>query len=164
MTPRFSRAQLSATALLLPLFLGGCVVSAGSRTTSAPGSTPANSAGPHKEILVPGGGERPLFSTVIRSGNVLYLSGVVGRSADGDAGAATRQALEGVKQRLERVNHTMADVIKCTVYLVDMEDYAAMNEVYLEFFPSEPPARTAVAVRALPVNAQVEVDCIAAAR
>jgi 2-iminobutanoate/2-iminopropanoate deaminase len=152
--PRLARAAaLVAFPLVLPFMLGACASAGGGAE-----------AGPTKEILTPGGGERPLFSTVVRSGDVLYLSGVIGRSADGDAGAATRQALEGVQSRLAQVGRTMRDVLKCTVYLIDMDDYAAMNEVYLEYFTPDPPARTAVAVRALPVNAQVEVDCIATAR
>lgn len=124
----------------------------------------AGGAGPHKEVLVPGGGERPLFSTIVQSGGTLYLSGVIGRSSTGDAAEATRAAMDGIQQRLARIDHTMEDLVKCVVYLIDMDDYAAMNEVYVSYFPSNPPARTAVAVRALPVNAQVEVDCIAAAR
>jgi 2-iminobutanoate/2-iminopropanoate deaminase len=154
---------LAAAALALPLATGACAVgSGGSGTTMAAAPTQAAAAaGPRKEILTPGGA---LFSTAIRSGGMIYLSGVIGRSADGDAGAATRQALQGVQSRLEAVGHSMADAVKCTVYLIDMDDYGAMNQVYTEFFPQDPPARTAIAVRALPANAQVEVTCIAAVR
>lgn len=156
---------LAAAALALPLATGACAVGgpgSGTTMTATPGQTAASAqAGPRKEILTPGGA---LFSTAIRSGGMIYLSGVIGRSADGDAGAATRQALQGVQSRLEAVGHSMADAVKCTVYLIDMDDYGAMNEVYTEFFPENPPARTAIAVLALPVNAQVEVTCIAAAR
>jgi 2-iminobutanoate/2-iminopropanoate deaminase len=156
---------LAAAALALPLATGACAVGgsgSGTTMTATPGQAAASAqAGPRKEILTPGGA---LFSTAIRSGGMIYLSGVIGRSADGDAGAATRQALQGVQSRLEAVGHSMADAVKCTVYLIDMDDYGAMNEVYTEFFPENPPARTAIAVLALPVNAQVEVTCIAAAR
>ncbi len=156
---RISRHPLAAAVLVLPFLLGGCHTT---QTAPAAGPAPqAAAAGPHKEVLTPGGA---LFSTAIRSGGFIYLSGVIGRSADGDAGEATRQALEGVRSRLEAVGHSMADAVKCTVYLIDMDDYQAMNQVYTEFFPVDPPARTAVAVRALPVNAQVEVTCLAAAR
>ena len=156
---------LAAAAVLLPLATGACSVGgggSGTTMTATPRDAAASpQAGPRKEILTPGGA---LFSTAIRSGGMIYLSGVIGRSADGDAGAATRQALQGVQSRLEAVGHSMADAVKCTVYLIDMDDYGAMNEVYTEFFPENPPARTAIAVLALPVNAQVEVTCIAAAR
>ncbi len=147
---RSSRLALATAALALPFLAGGCASSGG-----------GSDAGPHKEVLTPGGA---LFSTAIRSGGFIYLSGVIGRSADGDAAEATRAALTGVRSRLEAVGHSMADAIKCTVYLIDMDDYQAMNQVYTEFFPQDPPARTAVAVRALPANAQVEVTCVAAAR
>jgi 2-iminobutanoate/2-iminopropanoate deaminase len=148
-----SRLRPFALSLLLVVpVLGGCASAGGS------------AAGPQKEVLIPGGGERPLFSTIVQSGGTLYLSGVIGRSATGDAAEATRIAMDGIQQRLARIDHTMDDLVKCVVYLIDMDDYAAMNEVYVSYFPSNPPARTAVAVRALPVGAQVEVDCIAAAR
>jgi 2-iminobutanoate/2-iminopropanoate deaminase len=155
---RNSRRALVTAALVLPLGLGACQTTA---TTTPATAGAAPQAEPRKEILTPGGA---LFSTAIRSGGMIYLSGVIGRSADGDAGAATRQALQGVQSRLEAVGHSMADAIKCTVYMIDMDDYGAMNQVYTEFFPENPPARTAIAVRALPANAQVEVTCIAAAR
>jgi len=160
---RRSLLALATAAVALPLATGACAVgSGGSGTTMAAVPTQAAAAAePRKEILTPGGA---LFSTAIRSGGMIYLSGVIGRSADGDAGAATRQALQGVQSRLEAVGHSMADAVKCTVYLIDMDDYGAMNQVYTEFFPQDPPARTAIAVRALPANAQVEVTCIAAVR
>jgi len=121
--------------------------------------------GPHKEVIVPGGGQgSPLFSPIVRTGNLYFLSGVVGRSEEGDIGESTRRAMESIRDRLAAVDATMDDVVKCTVFLVDMEDYQGMNEAYVEFFPSEPPARSAIAVRELPVSAQVEVECIAAAR
>lgn len=146
----FGRVRAMAFVVLMVPVLSACASS--------------GAMGPRKDILIPGGGERPLFSTIIQSGGTLYLSGVIGRSATGDAAEATRAAMDGIQQRLERINHSMEDLVKCVVYLIDMDDYNAMNEVYVSYFPSNPPARTAVAVRALPVNAQVEVDCIAAAR
>ncbi len=143
------RSTLSTTMLLLlPLLAGGCA-SAG--------------AGPHKEAInhtgQPVGG---LFSPIVRTGNLYFLSGVIGRSQDGEIGAATRQAMDGVRTRLEAVGATMDDLVKCTVYLIDMADYQGMNEVYQSYFPGNPPARTAIAVQALPANAQVEVTCVAA--
>lgn len=118
--------------------------------------------GPHKEAINPSG--EPIttpFAPIVRTGNLLFLSGVIGR---GDIDEATRQSLEGIASRLEAVDATMDDLVKCTVFLIDMDDYQAMNEVYSEFFPSNPPARSAIAVRELPANARVEIECIAAAR
>jgi len=85
-----------------------------------------------------------------------------GRSAQNDIGEATRQALSGVRDRVEAGGASMEHAVKCTVFLVDMGDYQGMNEAYVEFFPGSPPARAAVAVLELPAGAQVEVECIAA--
>jgi len=134
-------------AVLIPLIMAGCATS-----------------GPHKEAIRPANGGSPLFSPVVRTGNLLFLSGVIGRSADGDIRAATRQALDSIEERLGMAGATMADVVKCTVYLVDMDHYSDMNEAYVPYFPSDPPARTAIAVRELPVNADVEITCVAAVR
>jgi 2-iminobutanoate/2-iminopropanoate deaminase len=132
-------------ATLLLLALGGC-----------------SSSGPLKQAIRPATGGSPLFSPVVRTGNLLFLSGVIGRSPNSDdIGVATRSALDQVRDRLTSVGSTMADVVKCTVFLVDMADYDGMNRVYVEYFPSDPPARTAIAVRELPVNAEVEIECIA---
>lgn len=130
-----------------------------------PGLTGACAAGggPHKEAINPSGGEITTpFSPIVRTGNLYFLSGVIGRSQAGDIGEATRQSMEGIRTRLAAVDATMDDLVKCTVFLVDMDDYQGMNAAYAEFFPGDPPARSALAVRALPANAQVEVECIAA--
>jgi len=133
---------------LLPLSLGACA-----------------SAGPHKEaILPPGAQPSALFSPVVRTGNLLFLSGVIGRSDDGNIGTATRQAMDNIRGRLATAGATMDDLVKCTVYLIDMNDYQGMNQAYTGYFTASPPARTAIAVRELPANAQVEVTCVGAAR
>lgn len=140
---------LPAVAVLLSFVLGAC----------------ATGGGPHKEVINPSGGEvTSPFSPIVHTGDLLFLSGVIGRSQDGDIGEATRQSLEGIAGRLEAAGATMDDVVKCTVFLVDMDDYQGMNAVYSEFFPPPtPPARSAIAVRDLPASAQVEIECIAAA-
>jgi 2-iminobutanoate/2-iminopropanoate deaminase len=172
--PVYTNGALTLAFALALLPLSGCI---GVTSTPAPavsGSAGGSAGGPAasatgselplKEILVPGGGANPLFASVLRSGNLLFLSGVIGRSADGDIEAATRQSLEGVRTRLTQAGATLDDVVKCTVFLIDMADYDGMNRVYAEYFPVNPPARSAVAVLALPVAAQVEVECIAAVR
>lgn len=123
---------------------------------------------PRKEVIFPGGA-RPLapYSPAVRSGDLVFFSGVIGVSRDSTAEqgvqAETRRALEALRRNLDAAGLTPADVVKCTVFLADIGDYGAMNEVYGEFFRPEPPARSAFAVAALPAGAKVEVECIAAA-
>ena len=76
--------------------------------------------------------------------------------------AQTRQSLENVRAVLSAAGCTMADVVKTTVFLKDMNDFAAMNGVYATFFPADPPARSAVEVARLPKDAMVEIEAIAA--
>ncbi|MFN4225089.1 MAG: RidA family protein [Hyphomonas sp.] len=115
-----------------------------------------------KTVLVPG---NHLYSTAVRQGDTIYLAGVIGRSETGDVRQATRQAMDSVKANIEKAGGTMADLLKCTVFMTDIEQYGPMNEVYAEYFTgTAPPARTAIAVSALPFGALVEVECIAAAR
>jgi reactive intermediate/imine deaminase len=113
----------------------------------------------------PGG----IFSPAVRVGDLIFLSGVLGTKpgggglAEGGIEGQTRQALENVKTALGLAGATMADVAKCTVFLTDTANFAAMNKVYREFFPTDPPARSAVAVAALVVpNALLEIECTAA--
>ncbi|MEX2527785.1 MAG: RidA family protein [Gemmatimonadota bacterium] len=141
-------SALPLVTLLLPFSLLACA---------------SGGSGPHKEGINPPGSQgSPLFSTAVHTGNLLFLSGVIGRSPEGDIGASTRQSLDSIRDRLALAGATMDDVVKCTVFLVDMADYQGMNEVYVDYFPDTPPARSAIAVRELPVNAQVEIECIAA--
>lgn len=150
----FGIRMVGSTVMALSLVLGGCA-------TGGTGGDP----GPVRQTINHTGQPMgPLFSPIVRTGDLYFLSGVIGRSADGEIGAATRQAMDGVRTRLEAVGATMDDLVKCQVFLVDMDDYQGMNEVYASYFTGDPPARTALAVRALPANAQVEVTCIAAVR
>ncbi|HZC06547.1 MAG TPA: RidA family protein [Ktedonobacterales bacterium] len=110
------------------------------------------------------------YSQAIAAGELIFCSGQValdpasGELAGDDVRAQTRRALENLSGVLRAGGSSLADVVKTTVFLVDMGDYAAMNEVYGEFFSSEPPARSAVAVAALPRGARVEVEAIAVRR
>jgi len=140
------------SALTLLFAAGGCAHASGGA---------GEASGPLREAF---GTNSPLFSGAVRTGNLVYTSGVIGRSQDGQIQGATLQALNGVRDRLEAAGANLADVVKCTVFMVDIADYAGMNEVYQGFFPQPAPARTALAVLALPSNAQVEVECIAAVR
>ncbi|MFN7179394.1 RidA family protein [Hyphomonas sp.] len=133
-------------------FLGGCVSVTEAPVAAAPAA---------KTVLVPG---NHLYSAAVRQGDTIYLAGVIGRSETGDVRQATRQAMDAVKANIEKAGSTMADLLKCTVFMTDIEQYGPMNEVYAEYFTgTAPPARTAIAVSALPFGALVEVECIAAA-
>lgn len=99
-------------------------------------------------------------SVVITSGQ-LPIDASTGAFAPGGVAEQTRQSLENVRAVLAQAGLGMEHVIKTTVFLKDMNDFAAMNEVYASFFPSEPPARSAVEVARLPKDALVEIEAIA---
>jgi len=110
----------------------------------------------------------PAYSVAIRHGNLVFVSGMTGIKPgtqdiiDGGVVAQTRQTLENIQTALQTAGASMADVGECTVFLLDMADYAAMNGVYIEFFKSDPPARATLAVTALPrPAARVEIKCSA---
>ena len=98
---------------------------------------------------------------VITSGQ-LPIDRATGEFAPGGIKEQTRQSLTNAKAILEEAGISMANVMKTTVFLSDMNNFAAMNEVYAEFFSEPFPARSAIAVKTLPKNALVEVECIAA--
>lgn len=110
----------------------------------------------------PFNGNAPL-SEAVRVGDTVYLSGKLGLSRDGEQGITpeTRRTMEAIKTSVEAKGGTMADVVKCTVFLVNMSDYGAMNAVYREYFPENQPARSAVGVSELVANALIEIECIA---
>jgi 2-iminobutanoate/2-iminopropanoate deaminase len=102
----------------------------------------------------------------IRVGDIVYTSGQLGTARDAPDSTIqtqTKKALENVKAVVEAGGSTMAHVLKCTVFLTDVKDFAGMNSVYSTFFPKEPPARSTVVVAALvSAAAKIEVECIAA--
>jgi 2-iminobutanoate/2-iminopropanoate deaminase len=111
------------------------------------------------------GGKRPeqppLFSPMVSYGNLIFLSGI-GAHFEGDIKAHTKHVLDEIQQRLEEVGSSMEKVLKVNVYLNDLKDYAAMNEVFLGRFGPEPGVRTTVAAAGgIPGNSLVEIDCIA---
>lgn len=106
------------------------------------------------------------FSDIVQVGNLFFLSGQVGMDhsirelVKGGIVTETKQTLENIKAVLAHHNLTMNDVVKCTVVLSDIEDFAAFNSVYKEYFPQKP-ARTTFAAKGLAVNAKIEIECIA---
>lgn len=107
------------------------------------------------------------YSQAIEAGNMVFASGqlpidpATGVFAEGGVKEQTRQSLTNAKSILEAAGIDLAHVVKTTVFLSDMDNFGAMNEVYSEFFTQPFPARSAVAVKTLPKGALVEVECIA---
>jgi len=122
------------------------------------------------ERLSPPGIAQPRgpYSPAVRAGGFIYFSGqvpidpVTNTPVTGDVKAETRQVLTNVRRILEGCGASLADVVKCCVFLADVRDFAAMNEVYTEFFGAAKPARTTIGVAALPLpGAKVEIDAVA---
>ena len=107
------------------------------------------------------------YSQAIRTEAMVFASGQAGLDPDtgelvqGGVEVETRQTLTNIKNVLEASDSGLAYVVKTTVFLIDMNDFAKMNAVYAEFFPKDPPARSTVAVAALPKGARVEIEAIA---
>jgi reactive intermediate/imine deaminase len=106
------------------------------------------------------------FSAAVRVDNTLYLSGNIGNLpgtlelAPGGIQGETRQTMENIKAMLEHFGSSMERVVKCTVFLADMNEWAAMNEVYRTYF-TNPPARSALGASGLALNGRIEIECIA---
>ena len=140
--------------------------------TLAAATRPAAAQGGNKQVINPPNA-RPgaVLSSAVRVGDLVFLSGALGTKpgggglADGGIEGQTRQALENVKASAALAGVTMADIAKCTVFLTDVANFQAMNGVYREFFPTDPPARTTVGVAGLVVpGALIEIECIAAGK
>ena len=107
------------------------------------------------------------YSQAIEANGTIYVSGqlpinpATGEFAEGGIKELTAQSLTNIKNILAEAGLTMANVVKTSVFLADMADFAEMNEVYAQFFSAPFPARSAVAVKTLPKGARVEIECIA---
>lgn len=144
--------QKSIIALVIACVVAGCTH--GRRTPPAPEYVAA--AGPAK---------RP-FSDVVRVGRMLYLSGQLGTDssghlAPGGVQGETKQALKNIKHVLEANGSSMDNVVKCTAMLADIADWAAMNEVYVTYFPKHVPARSSFATNGLVMGGRIELECMA---
>ena len=108
------------------------------------------------------------YSQAVQAGNTVYVSGQIpiipekGELIEGGIEVQTRQSLTNISNILAAAGYSMKDVVKTTVLLADIADFAAMNAVYAEFFSEPFPARSAVAVKGLPKGARVEIEVIAA--
>ncbi len=106
------------------------------------------------------------YSPAIRAGDFLFISGQIpvdtaGNLVPGGIEEQTRRAMENMKLVLAAAGASLKDLVKVTIYLVDMDDFTAVNRVYGSYFDLEPPARACVAVKELPKGARVEIEAIA---
>ncbi len=108
------------------------------------------------------------YSQAVKVGDFIYTSGQIALTPEGamvqnDIRLQTGQVMRNLKEVLEAAGSSLQNVIKTTIFLADMDDFAAVNEVYGEWFGDHRPARSTVAVKTLPKNALVEIECIALA-
>jgi 2-iminobutanoate/2-iminopropanoate deaminase len=106
------------------------------------------------------------FSEAVRVGRTLYLSGHIGVGdsktvVPGGIAAETRKTLENIKATLEKYGSSLNEVVKATIMLADMGEWAEMNRIYVDYFPDHLPARSAFGVNGLALGARVEIECIA---
>lgn len=107
------------------------------------------------------------YSHAIKTGNLVYTSGQIGLSpvtnalAGDDIASQTRQSLDNLKAILTEAGTDMAHVVKVTIFLKDLNDYAKVNDIYKDYFPEIKPARSAVQVARLPKDALIEIECVA---
>jgi len=123
------------------------------------------------ERIHPAGAPAPRgpYSPAVRAGDTIYVSGQVpidpisGQIVTGDVQVETRQVLNNIRNILAGCGASLADVVRCAVYLTDAADFKAMNEVYAEFLGSSKPARATVEVSRLPKGVLIQIDAIALA-
>jgi 2-iminobutanoate/2-iminopropanoate deaminase len=107
------------------------------------------------------------YSQAVKSGNTLYISGQVpidpatSKLVEGDITVQTEQVMQNIKAILDEAGYSFSDVVKSTCLLSDMSNFAGMNEVYGKYYPENPPARAAFAVKELPLSVLVEIETIA---
>jgi 2-iminobutanoate/2-iminopropanoate deaminase len=108
----------------------------------------------------------PYNQGIVAQGSFLFVAGQVpidphsGQVIQGDVKAQTRQAIKNLQAIIEKGGAKLDDVVKTTVFLKDMNEFAGMNEVYAEFFKNDPPARSTIEVARLPRDVKVEIDAI----
>ena len=116
-------------------------------------------------IILPGKAEMP-FSSAVRAGDYIFVSGTTGHlDAQGNSVAGTeaqtKQCLENMKQALQAAGASLSDVVKATVFLVNVDNFAKMNGVYKSYFPKDCPARATVITGLVSPDMLVEIECVA---
>jgi 2-iminobutanoate/2-iminopropanoate deaminase len=107
------------------------------------------------------------YSQAIKAGNTLYVSGqiaidpVSGKLVTGDIESETRMVMNNLQEILKAAGMSFADVVKCGIFVKDLNNFAAINKIYGEYFSAEPPVRETVEVSRLPKDVNVEISCIA---
>jgi len=120
-----------------------------------------------RDVIIPDGiTPGAILSPGIRVGNLLWTAGHVGRNPEtgvtpDDIKGQTRQTLDNLKRVLEAGGSSLANVIKVNIYLVDIKDRPAVNQVYQEFFPKDPPGRTCIGNAGFDGNTLIEIECVA---
>ena len=148
--------------------------SAASPSVATASASPVLQDAPLKETVngityhMPYGRPTRPFTPAVQVSDVLYLAGQIGTAASAQGGvvpggiqAETRQTMMNIKDVLEKSGSDMDHVFKCTVFMADMKEWDAMNEVYTTFFPNHKPARSAFGATGLALNARVEIECLA---
>jgi 2-iminobutanoate/2-iminopropanoate deaminase len=150
--------------------LAGVAAASAAGAIALPASAQAQMMRPRKRVILkPGEQQTPatILSSGIQFGRWLFVSGQgahdpkTHKVVEGPFSHQVRQCLENVKTVLEAAGSSLDRVLKCTVFLTDISKFQEMNEVYHTFFPTEPPARSTVAVKDLPGESPVEIECIA---
>ena len=148
-------------------FLGKVVVGGGVAATVGVGATlaPAKESGTARRVVAARPGAP--FSRAVVLDNLVYVTGVLGSKPNSSELVSRefrpqcRQVMENLKASVEASGSTMSKVLKCTCFLTDASDFSVMNELYRSYFPSDPPARSTVVVKALVVpGAKIEIDCV----
>lgn len=155
--------------LVLALLCAACARSPSSTAGGAP--APADTRTTENGITwhTPYGRPTRPFTPAVQVGNLLFLAGQIGTAANaqgavvaGGIKAETRQTMENIKEVLQKSGSSLDRVVKCTVFMADMREWDAMNEVYATYFPRNKPARSALGANGLALSARVEIECIAA--
>jgi 2-iminobutanoate/2-iminopropanoate deaminase len=143
---------------LLALVLAGCSIQAS-----------GGAAARHRQAISPPGATRiASYASAVRTGDLVFFSGVIGTIpgtrdlAPGGVQGELRQSFTNLTEIMNAAGIARGDIVKCTVFLADIAEFDAMNQVYTAFFGEDPPARSTVGVAGLPLGALVEIECIGA--